>query len=323
MGGCIYSESVTAPRLAIHDRLIDLSDATRCRLLVALERQELTVGELSTALQLPQSTVSRHLKILADQGWVDSRSEGTSRWYRRHSALDADMAQLWDVVRISMISTPVSIQDSARIDAVLASRRTKSQAFFAEAGADWDTLRASMFGPRSDLAALLALLDPTAVVGDLGCGTGTLVASLAPHVARVHAVDASPAMLRAASVRLAGHPNVVVQEGAIESLPLANATLDIAILMLVLHHIADPPRALREVRRVLRPGGRMLLVDMRPHAQELYREQMGHVWLGFDASTIAAWCTDAGFDSPRHVELPVDATVNGPALFSVVARCPM
>lgn len=325
MIGLIYSIPVTAPRLAIHDRLVDLADATRCRLLVALERQELTVGELAVALQLPQSTVSRHLKILADQGWVDSRAEGTSRWYRRHSALDVDMAQLWDVVRASMISTPISIQDNARIDAVVATRRSKSQAFFAEASADWDALRATMFGPRSDLAAMLALLDPTAVVGDLGCGTGSLAAAVAPHVARVHAIDASSAMLSAAAARLHGHTNVVVQEGTIESLPLANATLDVAILMLVLHHVGDPARALREVRRVLRPGGRVLITDMRPHANELYREQMGHVWLGFDEPQIAAWCRDAGLGSPRYVALPVDAAANGPAngpaLFSVVASC--
>jgi ArsR family transcriptional regulator len=299
--------------------LVELADATRCRLLVALERQELTVGELATALQLPQSTVSRHLKILADQAWVDSRAEGTSRWYRRHPSLDPEMVQLWDVVRSSMIMTPVSIQDAARIDAVMASRRTKSQAFFAEASADWDSLRATMFGPRSDLAGTLALLDPTAVVGDLGCGTGALSAALAPHAARVHAVDASPAMLRAASARLAGCPNVVVQEGSIESLPLADAALDIAIVMLVLHHVADPKRALREVRRVLRPGGRVLITDMRPHAHESYREQMGHVWLGFSEDMVASWCREAGFSTTRYVALPVDPNANGPSLFSAVA----
>jgi DNA-binding transcriptional ArsR family regulator len=94
---------MTAPRLSIHDRMVELADTTRCRLLAALERQELTVGELAQALQLPQSTVSRHLKILADQAWIASRAEGASRWYRRNPRLDADMLGLWELVCGMMI----------------------------------------------------------------------------------------------------------------------------------------------------------------------------------------------------------------------------
>ena len=127
---------MTSPRLAIHDHMVELADATRCRLLSALERQELTVGELATALQLPQSTVSRHLKILADHHWIASRAEGASRWYRRNPSLDADMRALWDIVRVALGSTPASLQDAARIDAVISARRAGTQAFFATASAD-------------------------------------------------------------------------------------------------------------------------------------------------------------------------------------------
>lgn len=307
---------MTSPRLAIHDRMVELADATRSRLLAALERQELTVGELATALQLPQSTVSRHLKILADQSWVASRAEGTSRWYRRNPLLDADMLGLWELVRQALARTPAALQDAARIDAVLAARRTRSQAFFATASAEWDALRADLFGARADLGALLSLLDPTWVVGDLGCGTGALAASLAPHVQHVHAVDQSPAMLAAASARLAGQPNVTVAEGALEALPLADGTLDVAVLMLVLHHVADPVRALTEVHRVLRPAGRLLITDMRAHTHERYREQMGHIWLGFDAPSLDGWLRAAGFTGVRYVPLPVEPGATGPALFA-------
>jgi ArsR family transcriptional regulator len=310
---------MTAPRLAIHDRMVELADTTRCRLLAALERQELTVGELAAALQLPQSTVSRHLRILADQAWISSRAEGASRWYRRNPLLDADMLGLWELVRSAMASTPGALQDAARLDAVVAARRSGTQAFFATASAEWDALRTDLFGARADLAAALALLDPTLVVGDLGCGTGALAAALAPHVAQVHAVDASPAMLAAASARLAGCANVTVTEGALEALPLPDATLDVAVLMLVLHHVPDPARALREVHRVLRPAGRLLITDMRPHAQERYRETMGHVWLGFAPEALGAWLRDAGFERMHYVPLPVDPAATGPALFSCTA----
>ena len=310
---------MSAPRLPILDRLTELADSTRCRLLAALERQELTVGEVATALQLPQSTVSRHLKILADESWIASRAEGASRWYRRHPQLEPEMLQLWEMVRGSLRQTPALLQDAARIEAVIASRRSGTQAFFATASAEWDAMRTTLFGARADLTAVLALLEPSLRVGDLGCGTGVLSAALAPHVAAVHAVDASPAMLAAAGARLAGIPNVRVAEGQLEQLPLEDGTLDVAILSLVLHHVADPLRALREVHRVLRPAGRLLITDMRPHTHEEYRERMGHVWLGFTPEALAGWLREAGFDAVRYTPVPVDPDASGPALFSCTA----
>jgi ArsR family transcriptional regulator len=311
---------MTSLKLTIHERLAELADATRCRLLLALERQESTVGELCSALQLPQSTVSRHLKILADEQWVTSRADGASRWYRLSPVLDAEAASLWALVRAPMHDTPAVLQDVARLEAVLAARRTRSEAFFATASAEWDAMRTSMFGARADVLAALALLDPTWIVGDLGCGTGSLSAAFAPHVAHVHAVDVSPAMLSAARARLHAVHNVTVHDGALESLPLKDASLDVAVMLLVLHHVADPLRALREVHRVLRPGGRLLIADMRAHTKSEYQQLMGHVWLGFDAPTLSTWLHDAGFTGMRYTPLPVDPAAEGPALFTAVAR---
>ena len=311
---------MTSLKLTIHERLAELADATRCRLLLALERQELTVGELCSALQLPQSTVSRHLKILADEQWVTSRADGASRWYRLAPSLDGEAASLWALVRAPMHHTPAVLQDVARVDSVLAARRTRSEAFFATASEEWDALRTAMFGARADLLAVLALMDPSWIIGDLGCGTGSLSAALAPHVAHVHAVDVSPAMLSAARARLTPLSNVTVHDGALETLPLADASLDVAVMLLVLHHVADPLRALREVRRVLRAGGRLLIADMRAHTKQEYQQQMGHVWLGVDAPTLDRWLSDAGFHGLRYTALPVDPAATGPALFTAVAR---
>ena len=234
---------------------------------------------------------------------------------------DAESSALWELVRAALHRTPAALQDAARIDAVIAARRAGTQAFFATASAEWDTLRTTLFGARAELSTALALLDESLVVGDLGCGTGGLTAALAPHVAHVYAIDASPAMLSAASSRLAACPNVTLSEGTLEALPLADASLDAAVLMLVLHHVADPLRALRDVRRVLRPSGRVLIADMRPHTHEQYREQMGHVWLGFDSRELTAWLHAAGFTAVRYVPVPVDPEATGPALFSATARC--
>lgn len=309
---------MTAPKLSIHGRLTELADATRCRLLFALEEQELTVGELCQALVLPQSTVSRHLRILSDEGWVTSRADGASRWYRMSPSLDFEAVSLWALVRQPLAANAATQQDVARISAVVAQRRSRSAAFFAGAAAEWDAMRASMFGARADLSAALALLDSNMIVGDFGCGTGALSASLALHVAHVHAIDASPEMLAAARARIGDMHNVTITEGSLESLPLPDASLDAAIMLLVLHHVAQPQKAFAEARRVLKPGGRLLVADMRAHTHEEYRQQMGHVWLGFDEEALRAWCVDAGFRQHRYVAMPVDANVAGPALFTMV-----
>ena len=310
---------MTAPKLSIHGRLTELADATRCRLLLALESHELTVGELCTALAMPQSTVSRHLRILSDEAWVESRAEGATRWYRMAPTLDHEARALWVLVREPVLSTLGARQDMARVEMVLTARRSRSEAFITSAAAEWDANVATMFGPRADLGAALALLDSDMIVGDLGCGTGSLALALSNHVAAVHAVDGSAAMLLAARTRLADQPNVVLSEGSLEALPLADASLDVAVLMLVLHHVAEPSRVLREARRVLRPGGRLLITDMQAHEHEEYRLQMGHVWLGFEERSLREWLAKAGFCAMRYVALPVDAAAVGPALFTMVA----
>ncbi len=311
---------MTAPKPSIQSRLAELSDVTRCRLLVALERRELTVGELCQALVLPQSTVSRHLRILSDDGWVVSRAEGASRWYTKVQIVDDEGEALWALVRRSLIETTAIRQDIERVEATIALRRSRSEEFFANAATEWDAMRAAMFGARADLVATLALLDPHLEVGDLGCGTGVLSAALAPHVRAVHAIDLSPEMLAAAQARVSNYTNVTVRSGSLESLPLADSSLDVAIMVLVLHHLVQPQAALAEARRVVRKGGRILIADMRAHSREEYRQQMGHVWLGFEESTLRSWCTDAGFCDVRYTALSIDATVAGPALFTLVAQ---
>jgi ArsR family transcriptional regulator len=304
----------------IFDRLTALADPTRSRLLLLLDRHELTVGELCAALQLPQSTVSRHLKTLADEGWVSARAEGTSRRYKMPAAaLDPSARELWQHVRDQVRATPSARQDLARAERVLQERRTTSQAFFASAAGQWDRVRAELFGARADLAPLPALLDPAVVVGDLGCGTGHTTAALAPFVARVIAVDDSDAMLAAARERIGERPNVELRAGRLEALPIDDAALDVAVLSLVLHLAVDPPAALREAARVLRPGGCLLVVDMQPHEREDYRIAMGHLWLGFAPDQLDGWLTGAGFASPRLVALDPDPQAKGPALFTARA----
>ena len=308
---------------AILDHLSALSDPTRSRILLLLDRHELTVTELCGVMQLPQSTVSRHLKALADTGWIAARAEGTSRLYTMtRDDLAPSARRLWLLVREQVGPTPAGAQDQRRLLAALAERRTKSQEFFASSAGQWDRVRDELFGDRFHLAALAAFAGADWAVGDLGCGTGQVSAALAPFVGRVIAVDASAAMLQAAKKRLQGIDNVDLRRGDLEALPIDDARLDAATLMLVLHHVPEPPRALADVSRVLKPGGRVVIVDMLPHDRESYRQQMGHVWLGFSDEQIRGFLRDSGFGDTRTVSLPPDPRAKGPGLFVAAARKP-
>jgi len=301
---------------AILDHLASLADTTRSRLLLLLDRHELTVSELCGIMQLPQSTVSRHLKALADSGWVSARADGTSHLYTMtREELDPAARRLWLLVRDQVGPTPAAVQNQLRLQAALADRRTKSQEFFSSSAGQWDRLRDELYGERFHLGALAALAQGDWVLGDLGCGTGETSATLAPFVRRVIAVDASAAMLQAARKRLQAFDNVELRRGELEGLPIDDAMLDAATMMLVLHYVSEPARALAEVWRVLKPGGRLILVDMLPHDRDSYRQQMGHVWLGFGEDQISGLIEEAGFGKTRIVPLAPDARAKGPGLF--------
>ena len=306
---------------AILDHLQSLADTTRSRLLLLLDRHELTVSELCSITQLPQSTVSRHLKALADGGWVAARGEGTSNLYTMtREELEPSARRLWLLVREQVGPTTAAAQDQRRLHAALAERRTKSQEFFSSSAGQWDRVRDELFGDGFHLAAFAGFAQADWVVGDLGCGTGQVTAAVAPFVNKVVAVDASAAMLQAAKKRVQGLDNVDLRRGELEALPIDDARLDAATMMLVLHHVPEPERALAEVARVLKPGGRLLLVDMLPHDREHYRQQMGHVWLGFSEEHVHRILEEKGFGEVRVVALSPDPRAKGPGLFVATAR---
>jgi ubiquinone/menaquinone biosynthesis C-methylase UbiE len=305
---------------AILDHLSALADTTRSRILLLLDRHELTVSELCGIMQLPQSTVSRHLKALADSGWISARAEGTSNVYAMTRDVDGSARRLWALVREQVGPTPAALNDQRRAQSVLAERRAKSQEFFSSSAGQWDRLRDELFGERFHLAALPAFADSEWTVGDLGCGTGQLTAALAPFVHHVLAVDASAAMLQAAKKRLHAFDNVELRRGDLEALPIDDGRLDAATLGLVLHHLPEPERALTDVARALKPRGHLLIVDMLPHDRESYRQQMGHVWLGFSDEHVRRILNESGFGDVRIIPLSPDPKSKGPGLFVATAK---
>jgi ArsR family transcriptional regulator len=302
-------------------RLSTLNDLARLRILRLLGRHELSVGELGRALQLPQSTVSRHLKLLLDGGWIVKRSAGTASLYCLvEDGLDADARALWTLVRDQLGTSATDEDDDARLAEVLAERRQDSKAFFGQLGSEWDHLRHDLFGRDFTAEALLALVDPRWTIADLGCGTGNAAALLAAHVQTVHVVDREPTMIAAARRRLTEHDNVEYHEAELGALPLDDDSVDAAIAFLVLHHLPDPSAAVVEAARVLAPGGALLVVDMVAHDREAYGHTMGHQHLGFDEDDVRAWARAGGFGSVRYLRLRPDTQAKGPGLFAAVLR---
>jgi ArsR family transcriptional regulator len=295
-----------------------LGDQTRLRLLRLLEGRELGVAELCEVVQLPQSNVSRHLKVLGEEGWVKSRRQGTVHLYRAAvTEVDPAARKLWTVAREQTETWPVVKQDQLRLTRRLAEKRQASEAFFAGAAGEWDKLRDEYYGRAFARQAMLALLDDSAVVADLGCGTGSIAARIAPWVAKVIGVDSSAAMLKAAGKRTAELANVELRRGELTAAPIESALCDVALLMLVLSYVSDARRVIGEMGRILKPGGRAIVVDLLSHDREDFRLKMGQQVLGFDLVRVKAMMEESGLKVRRAVELTPEAGVKGPNLFLI------
>jgi ArsR family transcriptional regulator len=307
---------------ALLGTLGSLADPTRLRLLVLLERHELGVVELCDVLRLPQSNVSRHLKVLSAEGWLASRRDGTAHLYRMADGLAPASRRLWKVARAETEGWPTVEQDALRLARRLASRREEADAFFAGAAGEWERLRGELYGRAFAEEAMLALLPRGLVVADLGCGTGDLAARLAPHVARVIAVDRSAAMLRSARRRLEGLAHVELHRADLEALPLEDGACDAALLVLALSYAPEPEPVLAEAARVVRPGGAVVVVDLARHDDEAFRRRMGQATLGFEPAALAALLARAGLAAPSCRPLPPEAGARGPALLLARAGKP-
>ncbi len=275
-------------------------------MLLLLDRHELTVSELCAILQLPQSTVSRHLKTLGDAGWVVSRREGTSRYYTL--SLDergrADAAAVVAAARAGQRHAGAD-HDAWRLKEVLARRRSTSQEFFASAAGQWDELREELFGAASHLAGAAG----AARRADRGSATSAAAPGRWPRRSRRSWRGSSPSiapaeMLQAARRRLR-QASTTSKCGAASSRRCRSTTASSTRRRCCSCCIMSPIRAaaLAEAARVLKPGGRLLIADMLPHDREEYRQQMGHVWLGFSGDQLGGLLGAAGFGRVRIVPL--------------------
>ncbi len=302
------------------DRMASLAEPARLRLLHLVESQSMLVNDLAEVLQLPQSTVSRHLKQLSDQGWLISKREGTSHLYRMMvDELQPAARDLWNLTKTQCADWPAIAQDRIRLASVLANRQRDSRTFFAGAARDWDHLRNEYFGARFTFDAMLALLDRKQVVADLGCGTGAVLEQLSNHLDHVIGIDNSAEMLSAARKRLGERKNVHFEQGDLTAIPLKNESVDAALCLLSLSYVSEIEKTLSEIHRILKKGGRVVIVDVLTHHRDDFRRQMGQVRLGFDLENLKKLLISQKLTPHRFAPLPPEPDTKGPALFIALA----
>jgi len=278
------------------DILKVLSDSTRLRLLALLLKEELSVAELQEILGMAQSRISSQLALLRQAGFVNDRREGKKAFYSLRSSLPARSLALLKAACESVVELPESAEDRTNLDRILQKRRRLSEQYF--------NLIAGKLGrqhcPGRSWEAIghLALrLVPAITVADLGAGEGLISQLIAHRAARVWCIDNSPKMVEVGTelAKKNGLANLTYKLGDIEQVPLADQSVDLAILSQALHHASRPQTAIDEAGRILKPGGQLLVLDLKEHGFEQARELYGDLWLGFKESALHGFLKKAGF----------------------------
>jgi len=271
-----------------------LADETRLRILHLLAHEELSGTDLMEILNMGQSRISTHLALLKEVGLVVDRRHGRRSLF---SIAPGPAAGLWEDILEENRSSPELDADLAGLEALRERRKLESRSYFDRV--------AAAFGEQilpgrtwEGLARALVQLAPRGRYADLGIGDGLLTLMLSEVASSVTAVDISPEMLAQLRARAAkqGVTNVETVEGGIEDLPLPDASFDVAVLSQALHHAVKPARALDEARRILVPGGRLLVIDLLAHTEEWVRDQLQHVHLGFTEPALGDMLAEVGFE---------------------------
>jgi ubiquinone/menaquinone biosynthesis C-methylase UbiE/predicted transcriptional regulator len=284
------------------DALRAAAEPTRLRLLGILAQCELTVTEITQVVGQSQPRVSRHLRLLCEAGLIDRVPEGSWVFYR---LADDRIAQT--LIALLGPEDPTLGDDRERLDAVKQARQDAADDYFQAHAHEWNDIR-SLHAPEEEVEQALKALHGNLAIGDLldiGTGTGRMLTLLAPSAARAIGIDRSHEMLAFARAALAAPEfrHVQVRAGDMYHLALPARSMDLVVLHQVLHFADDPVAVMREVARVLRPGGRLLLVDFAPHTEESLRAQHAHRRLGFSTEDITHWAAVAGLQAREAVRL--------------------
>ncbi len=281
------------------------AEPTRLRLLALCARTDLTVTDLTQILGQSQPRLSRHLKVMCEAGLMRRTREGTNAFFRaRGEGLAAMLTEMMPH------DDPTLALDAQRLCDIKQTRAAKAAIYFRKNAASWDKLRGLHVENRLVEEELLGCLPARGVDGllDIGTGTGRMLELLGPRARQAVGIDASREMLAVARVNLenAGLRNGELRQTDMYQLPWLEPSFDLVTIHMVLHYAEDPASVIAEAARVLRPGGRLLLVDFAPHSLEALRTDHAHYWLGFATQKVSAWCGEAGLGLFRTKTFPGD-----------------
>lgn len=305
--------------IEITKRFKALSDPIRVRILRLLNKEELNVQELMFILNMSQSRISHHLSILKDSEFISDRHEGTFVYYKS-TIIDNDNKLLFQIIdekakaqlsKIKEIKTDKEStssdliwwqKDFSRLEICLKKRTDKSRMFFRNVAKKWDEIRKNLYDEVIALKAINSIIPAEYVVADLGTGTGFLLPYLSEIATKVVGIDNSREMLKIAknNLKTLKIKNVQLKYGCIEKLPVEKNTFNAAFANMVLHHSAKPILAIKEIHRILKKNGKVVIIDLLKHNVDEMREKMGDLWLGFDTNEIQNWLNETGFRNVKY-----------------------
>lgn len=302
------------------DVLKTAGEPTRFRLLALLADGDLTVSDLTEILGQSQPRISRHLKLLAEEDLIERYQEGAWAYFRLKQD-GAASALIQTLLAATVEDEPVLARDGERLATVKRARAERAQAYFSRNASEWDELRRLHVSDAAVEKELLRLIGKTPVDSllDLGTGTGLILKLLSNVYRRAVGVDASRDMLSVARANLdkAGILKASVRHGDILNLPVEGQDFDLITIHQVLHFLDQPELAIAEAARVLRPGGRVLIVDLAPHNLEYLRDDHAHVRLGFSHQIVSEWLEKVGLEVQEVVDLAA-AQKTAPSLTATV-----
>ena len=288
------------------DTLKALADESRLRIVKILSHGYFNVQEMTSVLELGQSTISHHLKVLQSAGVVTAHREGTWMYYtllKNESELKllSPILGCLDNGSTSPDFKKLLTQDSRSLDKIISRRRDHSYDFFQSHAKSWSELRNFISDDSFLMDQIVSKIPQNGDVLDIGCGSGVFLQIIAAREGKTIGVDYSPAMLDEARTNLGKLAfKVDLRLGAMEHLPIGDSSVDITVAYMVMHHIAQPKEALREVFRVLKSGGRLIVVDLTRHDKEIMRERLADLWLGFEMKEFEGWVKEVGFNSSTN-----------------------
>ena len=286
-----------------------LADETRVRIVNLVLFHELNVNELVEILNMGQSRVSRHLKILTDCGLLISRRDGLWIFYKASET--GKGRRFIDSVKYLLENNRTYETDLARAEEVLQAGRREMKRFFDSLASEWDLIKHRYIG-RADLGReIVERLGRCDTAVDLGCGTGDLLPGLYEKAETVIGVDSSPRMLEQARRRLSvNYEKIQLRIGELEHLPMKDEEADYAVINLVLHHLPDPAAGIREAHRVLKKHRNLIILDFNKHLEESMRSRYGDRWLGFTQKEMENWLAEAGFLIKERKDFPLKSDLS-------------